>query len=497
MSRHNTPVRILVVDDDDTDFFIIREHIKGIPNQNFLVEQGRYYDEALNLIRHKKYDLYFIDYRLGAHTGLDLLRTALFQGCEEPLILLTGKGNSAIDHEAMELGAADYLLKSEISSENLDRSIRYALSRATVLNALRTSERKYRAVFEHSREAILIADDDLNLKDFNGSASRLFETSADVLLRRNLFDFITDASTKERVLLDLDEKGEVSDLELELVDAKGETKYCLLSLSRDTSSPDEINVYGIIHNITSLKKAEKAMLQAEKLAATWRLASTLAHEVRNPLSTIQMSVEQIDPSTIVEEDKVLLEIISRNAQRINTLITRLLESSRPDEMRLEAVDIRGILEDCVGVVQDRTQLKGIAVALDVPPDTLIIRANTERLKMAILNILVNAIEAVDAGKGRIDVRVSATPDQCIIHLADNGCGIPKENLPNLFEPYFTSKKSGIGLGLAATLNIVRAHAGDIDVTSIPRKETVFKITLPRVAVDVEAAPATGNNGRLQ
>jgi len=487
MSRHNTPVRILVVDDDDTDFFIIREYIKGIPNQKLLVDQCRHYDEALSLIRQKKYDLYFIDYRLGAQTGLDLLRNALFQGCEEPLILLTGKGNSAIDHEAMELGAADYLLKSEISSENLDRSIRYALSRAAVLNALRTSERKYRAVFEHSREAILITDGGLNLKDFNGSTSRLFETAPDALLGHNLFDFVPSPQAQVKILEDLERKGEVSDLELEIVDAQGETKHCLLSLSRDTSSPDAVNVYGIIHNITSLKKAEKAMLHAEKLAATWRLASTLAHEVRNPLSTIQMSVEQIDPSGIAEEDKVLLEIISRNSQRISTLITRLLESSRPDEMRLETVDVREILQDCIDTIEDRTRLKGIDVVFEVPPESLIIRANSERLKMAILNILVNAIEAVEAGKGRIHVRVSASNDHCVIHLADNGCGIPREHLPNLFEPYFTSKKSGIGLGLAATLNIVKAHSGEIDVSSIPSKETVFKITLPRVSVDVEAA----------
>jgi ActR/RegA family two-component response regulator len=210
MSRHNTPVRILVVDDDDTDFFIIREYIKGIPNQKFLVDQCRHYDEALSLIRQKKYDLYFIDYRLGAQTGLDLLRNALFQGCEEPLILLTGKGNSAIDHEAMELGAADYLLKSEISSENLDRSIRYALSRAAVLNALRTSERKYRAVFEHSREAILITDGGLNLKDFNGSTSRLFETAPDALLGHNLFDFVPSPQAQVKILEDLERKGEVS-----------------------------------------------------------------------------------------------------------------------------------------------------------------------------------------------------------------------------------------------------------------------------------------------
>lgn len=477
------PLRILVVEDDATDFFIICEYIKGIPNHSFIIDQSVRYDEALQFIVEKRYDMYFIDYRLGARTGLDLLRSALLQGCEEPLILLTGKGNSVIDQEAMEIGAADYLLKSEISSENLERSIRYALSRASVLNALRASEKKYRAVFEHSHEAIFIADASLHLRDFNESTCALFETSYDNLLKRNVLDFITDENVHEKITRGMQEAGKVSDLEVTVVAANGTIKNCLLSLSSDATSSETVSIHGIIHNITSLKKAEKAMLHAEKLASTWRLASTLAHEVRNPLSTIQMSVEQIDESSIKEDDKPLLEIINRNSHRINSLITRLLESSRPDEFRLETIDVRDILEDTVQTARDRAGLKGIQMVIDLPPDSCLVAANAERLKIAFLNILVNAIEAVEPGHGRINVALRKTEEQFIIDLADNGCGIPKETMPNLFEPYFTSKKSGVGLGLAATLNIIKAHSGEIDVTSDPEHETNFRIVLPRISIE--------------
>src|SRR5690606_30274091 len=197
------PLRILVIEDDDTDFFIIREFIKGIPNRSFVIDQCVRYNEALELITARRYDLYFIDYRLGARTGLDLLRSALLNGCEEPLILLTGKGNTLIDQEAMEIGAADYLLKSEISSENLERSIRYALSGATVLNARRASEKKYRAVFEHSKAAIFIADANLQLRDFNESACVLLDAPYDHLVQRNLFDFITDENDREQITRNL------------------------------------------------------------------------------------------------------------------------------------------------------------------------------------------------------------------------------------------------------------------------------------------------------
>lgn len=477
------PLRILVIEDDDTDFFIIREFIKGIPNRSFVIDQCVRYNEALELITARRYDLYFIDYRLGARTGLDLLRSALLQGCEEPLILLTGKGNTLIDQEAMEIGAADYLLKSEISSENLERSIRYALSRAHVLNALRASEKKYRAVFENSREAIFIADAYLRLRDFNESTCVLLDTPYDALLHRSLPDFISDENTLEKISSGLAGTGKVNDLEVVIVDANGVIKNCLLSLSSDSSTAEDVKIYGIIHNITSLKKAEKAMLQAEKLASTWRLASTLAHEVRNPLSTIQMSVEQIDESHIKEEDKPLLEIISRNSHRINTLITHLLESSRPDEFRLEAIDVRRLLQESVQTAKDRAGLQGIRMDVALPPDPCLVAANAERLKLAFMNILVNAIEAVEPGNGLITVTLQKGEQQFIIDLADNGCGIPKENLAHLFEPYFTSKKSGIGLGLAATLNIIKAHSGEIDVTSDPAHATCFRITLPRITVE--------------
>lgn len=474
------PLRILVVEDDDTDFFIIREHIKGIPNQRFVVDQCARYKDALEIITARQYDLYFIDYRLGAKTGLDLLRSALLQGCEEPLILLTGKGNTLIDQEAMEIGAADYLLKSEISSENLERSIRYALSRAAVLNELRASEKKYRAVFEHSREGIFIADGELHLQDLNESACGLFGIPYDNLLRRNLFDFIVDVDAREEIRKRLREKGEVNEFEVTVVDANGEVKHCLLVLSSDTTASPTPIVHGIIHNITNLKKAERAMIQAEKLAATWRLASTLAHEVRNPLSTIQMSVEQIDTDSINDEDKPLLEIISRNSHRIDTLITQLLESSRPDEMVLESVDIRRVLDECLQTAKDRAGLKGIRMTVDAPAHACLINGNTERLKLAFLNILVNAIEAVEPEKGKIRVTIQKSRERFFIEIEDNGCGIPKENIANLFDPYFTSKRNGIGLGLAATLNIIKAHAGEIEVFSEPTRKTSFRVILPQI-----------------
>src|SRR5215471_6725262 len=122
-------VRVLIVDDDEDDFFITSDLIRQIPDNNFKIDWCYNYDQALKSINAGGYDIYFVDYRLGIKTGIDLLKEACSNGCEEPIVLLTGKGNKIIDVEAMQIGATDYLIKSELSVEKLERCIRYSLER--------------------------------------------------------------------------------------------------------------------------------------------------------------------------------------------------------------------------------------------------------------------------------------------------------------------------------------------------------------------------------
>src|SRR5688572_30396175 len=127
MPVSNLHARILIVDDDEDDYFLTSELIRNIPSQGFTIDWCYSYKEALEQITSKRHDLYFIDYLLGAKTGLELLKEVIAAGVEEPIILLTGKGNQKVDIEAMRVGAMDYLVKGELSEEKLERSIRYAL----------------------------------------------------------------------------------------------------------------------------------------------------------------------------------------------------------------------------------------------------------------------------------------------------------------------------------------------------------------------------------
>src|SRR5687768_15405822 len=123
----NKPVRILIIDDDEDDYILTSGYLKDIEDRTLQIEWCYAYKTALEKIAAKAFDLYFVDYRLGAKTGIDLLQEALNMNCEEPIILLTGKGNPNIDKQAMQMGAVDYLVKSELTTEKLERCIRYSL----------------------------------------------------------------------------------------------------------------------------------------------------------------------------------------------------------------------------------------------------------------------------------------------------------------------------------------------------------------------------------
>src|SRR6185436_20408036 len=166
-------IRIAIIEDDEDDFLIIRDYITDIEGKNFVIDWISDYTAGLNAIKSKAYQIYFVDYFLGHKTGLDLLETASELNCDEPIILLTGLGNKAIDIKAMERGATDYLVKNDLSTEKLERCIRYALERSRFLKELKAREAKYRTLFESSKDAVFIADDQLNLSEVNDAAVQL------------------------------------------------------------------------------------------------------------------------------------------------------------------------------------------------------------------------------------------------------------------------------------------------------------------------------------
>jgi signal transduction histidine kinase len=174
-------------------------------------------------------------------------------------------------------------------------------------------------------------------------------------------------------------------------------------------------------------------------------------------------------------DNMYLDIIDRNSKRINDLISELLSSARPAEMVMDQHILQNIIDEVVGMAMDRLTLKKIKLDLSYPDVPLVLNADKEKLKIALLNIIINAIEAMKEQEGQLIVSLTERPHAYVLKIADNGCGISEENITRLFEPYFTQKRNGMGLGLAATLNILQAHNANIEVASTEGVGTTFTI----------------------
>jgi PAS domain S-box-containing protein len=467
-------IRIAVIDDDEADYFIITDYISEIEGKTFIIDWYKDYAEAIEKIKSKSYHLYFVDYFLGSKTGLDFLKEATALKCDDPIVLLTGYGNKSIDVSAMQSGATDYLVKSDLTTEKLERCIRYSLDRADFLRELKASENKYRNLFQGSKDAVFIVSNELSFIEYNQAALLLLSPAQGSLAGRHLYDFIPDNAQKEKISNLLKTHENLYDLEVKIHADNKEVKDSLLSLSLQRNGEEEPLIHGIIHDITDIKKAEMANLQAEKLAANERLIRMLAHEIRNPLNNILLSVGNLVPAEGDEMQKDFLDIIQRNSIRINQIITELLNLAKPGELRFEEYSLQEIMDESFSMASDRINLQKINVEKKYPSDPLMITADKSKLVIAFTNILINAVEAMETN-GNLSVDMIAAPESYNVCIKDNGVGIPQEYLSKLFEPFFTLKKNGMGLGLTASYSIMQSHHAKMQVESNVNRGTAFTI----------------------
>jgi signal transduction histidine kinase len=176
-----------------------------------------------------------------------------------------------------------------------------------------------------------------------------------------------------------------------------------------------------------------------------------------------------------ESVKLYSEIIERNAKRIDTLITEMLNSSKPKDLNLELADVTDILNETITLATDSINLNQVKLQKNYIQNLPRILVDREKLKIAFLNIIVNAIEAMERGKGELAIDVKLKENTIVVTLSDNGKGIPAEDLEKLFDPFFTEKPGGMGLGLTSTKNIISSHNASIEVESTVKKGTSFII----------------------
>jgi PAS domain S-box-containing protein len=225
-----------------------------------------------------------------------------------------------------------------------------------------------------------------------------------------------------------------------------------------------------------LRDAQERLLRAERLAAIGQLGASVGHELRNPLGIIKNSAYYLGMKLGHADEKVKkhLKIVEREIVRSNKIINDLLSFARDKKPTLQKTQINTIIQDAL---LRTTGPENVAVVTELGEDLPPLMADPDQIEQVFINLILNAVQAMPDG-GRLEIATRTEDGFVVTEFKDNGCGISQENLGKIFEPLFTTKTQGIGLGLAVSKQIIEAHAGSIEVASEMGKGTTFRVRLP-------------------
>jgi signal transduction histidine kinase len=236
----------------------------------------------------------------------------------------------------------------------------------------------------------------------------------------------------------------------------------------------------ILRDITEKMKLENHLRQAQKMQAVGLLAAGIAHEINNPLTTILTTVmllqEDMDTKDSIYPE---LQLVTNETLRCRNIVTSLLDFARESKPIKKVNNISDMIKSSIFITKKQAEFKDVAVEYDDPDEIIFLNVDKSLIEQALINIILNAIEATEpAGKIVLSVRCSPKRDEVEILIIDNGIGISEDNLGKIFDPFFTNKEDGIGLGLSITQGIIEQHGGTIDVESTPGRGTTFLFRLP-------------------
>lgn len=234
-------------------------------------------------------------------------------------------------------------------------------------------------------------------------------------------------------------------------------------------------------DLAEIKMLRRRAEQAQRLAVLGRLATGLAHEIRNPLSSISGSVEMVRESNALSpEDGRLLGIVISEVERLNALVTTMLQVGRPSQIQTETVDLRSIASDVAAVARgEATASNGLCIEEVSPDQPINVNVDSDRMRQVIWNLVRNAVQA-SPHRGTVEVRTGLDEEgRAFLEVADEGPGIGAAQRERLFDMFYSGRSHGVGLGLALVKQIVDQHRGTIDILDREGRGTCFRITLPR------------------
>jgi two-component system sensor histidine kinase PilS (NtrC family) len=341
-------------------------------------------------------------------------------------------------------------------------------------------EQLNRSIVGNITSGILTVDESSRITSFNKAAEEITGYSLKEVYYRpvdSVFPGILESNTQE------------AGMRLEKMVKKKKGTEIFLGFSISEGQGGDAAKIVIFQDLTRLKAMEEQLRRVDKLRALGELSVGIAHEVRNPLASISGSIQVLKEDLDLHgDDRRLMEIVVRETERLNTLITDFLLFARPAQQRRERINLSEIINEKIELFSHSPQASGLDIEGDIK-DQFFIQGDLRQIGQVFWNLFLNSAQSMQEG-GRLTIASSVKngangtdPGPLVsIEVADTGCGIKGENLQMIFDPFYSTKEMGTGLGLAIAHSIVESHGGTVEVRSAPGKGTVFKIVLPLVGV---------------
>jgi len=354
-------------------------------------------------------------------------------------------------------------------------------------------------------DGVILLTHDNQIFNMNRAAEQIIGLASDDVCGKTLEGIIglKHLSSPKFNLASVSELGQDTSVEIQVTLPQDETRHVRFSMAsiRATEGCDAGKVL-TLQDITQIKKLQEQATRSGRLAAMGEMAVKIAHDIRNPLGSIELFASLLKKDVEGDEDKkMIVEHISSGVRSINHIISNLLLFIRPEQLpEMQILDLNDPLKDSLFFVEHMISPdSSISVETAFASRPLNINGDPELLSQIVLNLILNAIQAMpDGGKLKMSTRLIADSrghEMAEIRFADSGLGIPRKNLARIFDPFFTTKNRGTGLGLSIVHNITQAHGGNIDIQSWPAKGTECILTFPlcRPADDQSCKPLTEIN----
>lgn len=469
---------------------IVEENVeRQLLLQNTLVEVNEFivktvsassYDEGVKIFIDGNIDVCMVAGNLGSETGKAYLKKLSDARIEKPLVFLYI--NEPDDRVVADDGVNDYILYKNITPELLNNSIRHAIEHNEAKLLAKAHQERSNSLFYGSLEAIFTVDEDYNILECNGSFLQLLKIDNHQQL--NIEEIFPGVKSIEELfsMSKIAQKKRIN--KKRILNSLGEEIVAYLSISPIKTDIDAAKYMGIIHDVTDLENAQSKLAETEKLAMIHRMARIIGHEVRNPLTNILLATEEIKEECGDNEDAVImLDMIHRNADRISSLIDNFLKNARTSDFTKGEVMLESVVNESIQTCQDRITLKKINFSQEGVVQKTPLFLDSDKVGIAFTNILINAIEALECcDTPTLKVAIEANEETASVKIEDNGIGMSEETLTNLFNPFYSNKQGGLGLGMANARNIFNAHNASIEVESVLNKGTTFTIQFPLTAV---------------